>query len=342
MPTVRYLFFWANFLVLHRRLGAEQPCTKQHHVDCDACDICDCVGTAVNCYGKTLTEVPDGIHIGTETLNLENNGITTLRADTFQGLRNLKSINIFDNQLSYIHNDTFQPARSSLEHIWLYNNLINYIPVGLLRGHSRLRRLRLDKNYIEDIPDDLFADTASLTHLDLSSNLMREQIIEPDGTVEQQGFKQRGIFANCSNIEYLHMDNIYCPTAWPGDDYSTGLDASVSKAAGRSWRYHTGGELQNSVDKPCMWHLDSAHFCGIPPSAKIVVNSARFMRRCPDLSCSDNCELDDDLMEIRAVFKRPNPSTFIVACVVSIVSVGAIFSTMMLSSSNLKPPPMNS
>ena len=56
------------------------------------------------------------------------------------------------------------------------------------------------------------------------------------------------------------------------------------------------------------------------------------------MSCSERCVLDDKLLEIRAVFKRDNPSTFIVTCIVVLVSFGSTVSMMMLSSSSLKPP----
>jgi hypothetical protein len=266
------------------------------------------------------------VPVGTQFLNLEENLIVELGANAFEGLFNLRTINVFHNTLLTINAKTFMPANQTLEQLFMYDNQIKVFPSGLLTGFASLRRLRFDKNFVQDLPHDAFEDLVSLQQLDFSSNLVRHQ-----------GFANRKMFKSLANLEGLGMDNIPCPAHWPGDPYSTGFSKETSDAAGGSWRAGHITPLRNSVDKPCMWHLKSIHFCGVPSSTHILVNGAKFIRRCAPIDCNQEiCPMDEEFLVSRKVEARSHPSTFIIACFMTVSAVWCVLSVMAISGSKLK------
>jgi hypothetical protein len=305
---------------------AVSPCYEPVYMKCPVCSICKCAGTTVNCQGRELTQVPQGVPVGTQFLNLEENLIIELGADAFEGLANLRTINVFHNSLVTIDAQSFLPTNKTLEQLFMYDNLIKSFPVGLLAGFSSLRKLRFDKNSLLELPHDAFVDLVSLQELDFSGNLIRHI-----------GFANRKVFQSLSKLERLEMDNIGCGAHWPGDPYSTGFTKEVSDAAGGSWRAGSINPLRNSVDRPCMWHLKSMHFCGVPSSTHILVNGAKFVRRCAPIDCSQEiCPMDEEFLDSRKVTAREHPSTFVVACFMTTSAVWCVLAVMAISGSKLK------
>ena len=138
------------------------------------------------------------------------------------------------------------------------------------------------------------------------------------------------------------MDNIPCPTHWPGATYSTGVSKEVSDASGASWRSShagTGGinPIRNSVNRPCMWHLKSVHFCGVPANTHILVNGAKFLRGCAPISCEvEECPIDEEILSSRKVNPRRHPSSFVIACFMVSGTVLCVLAVMAISGSRLK------
>ncbi|XP_038061081.1 platelet glycoprotein IX-like [Patiria miniata] len=63
----------------------------------EACDVCECNGSRVNCIGRGLTELPRGIPNGTKLLDLGDNFLRKIPYDGLLELRHLVNINITNN-----------------------------------------------------------------------------------------------------------------------------------------------------------------------------------------------------------------------------------------------------
>ncbi|XP_038073013.1 biglycan-like [Patiria miniata] len=75
--------------------------------DENACKICSCYKTQVNCIGKNLSSVPSGIPQGTTGLKLGQNRLTNIQKDDFKNLTKLRYLHLDDNQISYIQGASF-------------------------------------------------------------------------------------------------------------------------------------------------------------------------------------------------------------------------------------------
>lgn len=106
-------------------------------------------------------------------LNLSYNSILELPDGVFDDLISLKRLDISRNELRRLSASTFG-ALSGLEDLNLYRTLPGRIPEGLLDGLTILRHLNLGGCGLTDLPDDLFANLTKLQSLYLWSNRFSE------------------------------------------------------------------------------------------------------------------------------------------------------------------------
>lgn len=107
-----------------------------------------------------------------KTLALAENRIK-ITNDAFQGLENLKSLNLNSNQLSMMTSQIFEPI-SHLEELDLSKNQLtlqdDHISESTIRSLMKLRSLKLDHNNIQEIFYDWRVTFINLKFLDLSYN----------------------------------------------------------------------------------------------------------------------------------------------------------------------------
>jgi hypothetical protein len=115
----------------------------------DACVVCSCDGSVVDCGGLQLVTIPPNIPDGTTTLRLGNNRLASISGQPFNNLANLVSLDLSNNPLG-----NFQS--------------------GLLAGLASLEDLFLGGTGLESIDDTAFhsvASTLKVLHLNDNDNL---------------------------------------------------------------------------------------------------------------------------------------------------------------------------
>ncbi|CAH1268622.1 TLR2 [Branchiostoma lanceolatum] len=106
----------------------------------------------------TLACLPKSV----ETLNLEENGIKTLKNDVFAGLPNLKELKFGLNPISTIEAGAFR-GLEKLEFLDLILNDLTFV-------NQELERLDMSLNHFTVVPKEAFWYLRKLTHLDLHGN----------------------------------------------------------------------------------------------------------------------------------------------------------------------------
>ncbi|XP_059831981.1 leucine-rich repeat-containing G-protein coupled receptor 4 isoform X2 [Hypanus sabinus] len=183
--------------------------------------VCLCEGDSdsprrVDCSGRALTTVPQGLGIYTFFLDASMNNITELQPDSFQKLPYLEELRLAGNDLSYIHPDSLS-GLSQLKVLMLQNNQLKTVPSAALKGLSTLQSLRLDANHITSVPEDSFEGLVQLRHLWLDDNsLTRIPIYQLSKLPALQALTlalnkithvPNFAFANLSSLVVLHLHN---------------------------------------------------------------------------------------------------------------------------------------
>ncbi|XP_069761353.1 leucine-rich repeat-containing G-protein coupled receptor 4 isoform X2 [Narcine bancroftii] len=174
--------------------------------------VCVCEGDSgsphrVDCSGRALTIVPQGLGIFTFFLDASMNNITELQPDSFPKLPYLEEFliglladaakselisftmmkillthylnvshgvrRLAGNDLSYIHPEALS-GLSQLKVLMLQNNQLKTVPSEALKGLSTLQSLRLDANHITSVPEDSFEGLIQLRHLWLDDNSLTQ------------------------------------------------------------------------------------------------------------------------------------------------------------------------
>ena len=111
--------------------------------------------TSLNLGYKSISVLKSGDFGGLSsltTLYLHNNNLlTSLPEDVFDGLSSLKFLNMQDNGLTSLPVNVFD-GLSSLSRIFLYNNELTTLPNGLFEGVTTLQLLHLQGNSVDPLP----------------------------------------------------------------------------------------------------------------------------------------------------------------------------------------------
>ncbi len=122
------------------------------------------VGGAGNC-----DQVTDQHLAGITHLHLYGKGITSLKADDFEGLTSLERIELYDNRLTDLPVGIFD-GLSNLEGLSLGRNRLTHLPGSLFANLSKLQGIGLGHNRLIELPEGLFAGLENLESLSLHSN----------------------------------------------------------------------------------------------------------------------------------------------------------------------------
>ncbi len=150
-------------------------------------------------------------HLTTVTeLTLESVGLTSLRADDFAGLTELKELRLTGNyQLYRLPSGVFS-GLAKLETLDLYNNqFYQGLPAGVFSGLTNLETLNLGANRIPDLRAEAFSGLSALETLNLGNNRITAL--------------PAGVFSGLTNLETLSLSDILI-TALPAGVFS-GLSA---------------------------------------------------------------------------------------------------------------------
>ncbi|PKK17926.1 leucine rich repeat containing 4 [Columba livia] len=155
--------------------------------------VCSCSNqfSKVVCTRRGLAEVPPGIPSNTRYLNLMENNIQLIQADTFRHLHHLEVLQLGRNAIRQIEVGAFN-GLASLNTLELFDNWLTVIPSGAFEYLSKLRELWLRNNPIESIPSYAFNRVPSLMRLDL-------------GELKKLEYISEGAFEGLYNLKYLNL-----------------------------------------------------------------------------------------------------------------------------------------
>ncbi|KAJ8401412.1 hypothetical protein AAFF_G00386430 [Aldrovandia affinis] len=155
--------------------------------------VCSCSNqlSKVVCTRRSLTRVPPGIPSNTRHLNLMENSIELIQADTFRHLHHLEVLQLGRNSIRQIEVGAFN-GLTSLNTLELFDNRLTVVPSGAFEYLSKLRELWLRNNPVESIPYYAFNRVPSLMRLDL-------------GELRKLEYISDGAFEGLHNLRYLNM-----------------------------------------------------------------------------------------------------------------------------------------
>ncbi|KAG8438226.1 hypothetical protein GDO86_008788 [Hymenochirus boettgeri] len=184
---------------------------------------CDLDG-GVDCSGKGLVAVPDGVSIFTHSLDISMNNITQLPEGAFKGFPYLEELRLAGNDLSFIHPMALSGLKE-LKVLTLQNNQLKIVPSEPLKDLGSLQSLRLDANHIVMVPEDSFEGLSQLRHLWLDDNSLTEVPIRPLGNLPALQALTLALnrithipdyaFSNLSSLVVLHLHNNKIRTLGP-------------------------------------------------------------------------------------------------------------------------------
>ncbi len=132
-------------------------------------------------------------HLATiQSLNLEYQGLTSLRTDDFLGLTSLRTLYLGNNLLTTLPEDVFKDL-SNLTDLYIQNNKLNSLPEHVFSKLTSIRQLNLHGNELTSLPRNLFTDLPSLTQIFLHNNKLTT--LDAD------------VFSDVSTLKYLYLFN---------------------------------------------------------------------------------------------------------------------------------------
>ncbi|XP_030639386.1 leucine-rich repeat-containing protein 4 [Chanos chanos] len=155
--------------------------------------VCSCSNqlSKVVCTRRGLTRVPPGIPTNTRHLNLMENSIEAVQADSFRHLHHLEVLQLGRNAIRQIEVGAFN-GLTNLNTLELFDNRLTVVPSGAFEYLSKLRELWLRNNPIESIPSYAFNRVPSLMRLDL-------------GELRKLEYISDGAFEGLHNLKYLNL-----------------------------------------------------------------------------------------------------------------------------------------
>lgn len=177
----RSLLLWAVGLV--SAVDSLWPCLQR----------CECNSEVlmVNCSGRHLASVPEGISGDSQRLDLSHNRLKTLGRRQFSGLGQLRELDLSDNILTMIEVEAFLGLQNLLT-LRMFRNRLKIITVGVFSGLPSLRLLDISENEILVFLDYTFRELAHLQRMESSENDLV--------------FISQRAFAGLANLQELNID----------------------------------------------------------------------------------------------------------------------------------------
>ncbi|CAC5406158.1 unnamed protein product [Mytilus coruscus] len=109
---------------------------------------CNCYGSIVDCNSKSLSTVPSGIPSSTIILYLQNNRISSLDINIFNGLTQLQRLNLNGNQITSLDENIFN-GLAGLQELKLNDNQMTSLDGNIFNGLTALQTLDLAGNVLD-------------------------------------------------------------------------------------------------------------------------------------------------------------------------------------------------
>ncbi|XP_014246205.1 protein slit isoform X2 [Cimex lectularius] len=132
---------------------------------------CTCVGLAVDCSRRALTQVPRNLPQHAERLDLQGNNLTVIYENDFEGMTNLRILNLIGNQIHTIEKGAFQDL-AAVERLRLNDNRLRLIPDLLFGNMPLLIRLDLSHNHLQVIGKKSLRGIPAIKTLQLDNNML--------------------------------------------------------------------------------------------------------------------------------------------------------------------------
>ncbi|CAH1266524.1 LRRN2 [Branchiostoma lanceolatum] len=166
---------------------------------------CDCSqDSIVDCKERQLASIPakigEGVHrLNTDKILLQNNQITAVQRDTFNGILNLNELHLEHNFITTIEPGAFSGI-INLGKLFLNDNRIGSLVPGTFSGVVNLNSLYLQQNELRGFSVDSLEGVVSLEELDLGSNQL-SKVPSWDGRNPAESWLP------WQSLRALHLDN---------------------------------------------------------------------------------------------------------------------------------------
>ncbi|XP_052068533.1 protein slit-like isoform X2 [Mytilus californianus] len=192
-------------------------------------EACSCDGSTVFCGLKGLTTVPSEIPNSTTVLDLQENQITSIDENIFNGFTRLQTLKLNTNRITSLDENIFN-GLTELQTLDLQHNQITSLDENIFNGLTALQILSLQNNQITSLDENIFSGLTGLEGLELQNNqitsldenifngltaletleLQTNQITSLDenifnGLTALQILDLHGNPLNCSNCELEHL-----------------------------------------------------------------------------------------------------------------------------------------
>jgi insulin-like growth factor-binding protein complex acid labile subunit len=107
-----------------------------------------------------------------KSINLSGNNIKHLEPDTFENLESLENLNLAENHMEFVEEDLFHTPKN-LKKINLSDNKIHYIHPSTFKRSENLEEVFLNKNLLSVIEPSTFKQSSKLQNIDLSDNKIK-------------------------------------------------------------------------------------------------------------------------------------------------------------------------
>lgn len=131
--------------------------------------VCTCTDSTVDCRDRGLKHIPTNLPPGTTELRLEQNQITTIPANIFKKLRQLRRLDLSKNVIKEIEPDAFAGLHA-LNTLVLYGNNLTDLPAFIFEPLHELQLLLLNANELRCLRKDIFRGLNNLNLLSLYDN----------------------------------------------------------------------------------------------------------------------------------------------------------------------------
>ena len=131
-------------------------------------EVRDAILKALEADGCAVVDLADLTELN-RVLSIHGTMLTSLKAGDFDGLGNLRWLDLSDNPLTTLPDDVFD-GLDSLESLNLSYNLFATLPAGVFDGLSRLKWLALSHNQLTTLPESVFDGLGGLAGLRLDNN----------------------------------------------------------------------------------------------------------------------------------------------------------------------------